>query len=136
VALAEPLAAGNPLASSGVLMAQTWWHGFGMLALAIVGLALVNRWFILHLFTLLYLITGSDGASRFGLFLFLYPGVFLHELSHWVTAWLLVSAWLTVSAWLAVSPALMVTERPSVCVTAIPSDLEVPLVCAKLSVCA
>ncbi len=89
MALAEPLAVGSPLAKPGVLMAQTWWHGFGMLALAIVGLALVNRWFILHLFTLLYLITGSEGASRFGLFLFLYPGVFLHELSHWATAWLL-----------------------------------------------
>ena len=46
-----------------------------------------------------------------------------------------VTAWLTVSAWPTVSASLIVTERPSVCDTASPSDLEVPRVWAKLSVC-
>ncbi len=70
-------------------MGQNWWFVFGALALVVAGLTLVNRWVILHLYTFFYLVTGSEKASRFGLFLFLYPGVFLHELSHWVVAWLL-----------------------------------------------
>ncbi len=67
----------------------TWWQGLAALALAVVGLVLVNRWIFLHLYTFFYLITGSSKASQFGIFLFLYPGVFLHELSHWAVGWLL-----------------------------------------------
>src|SRR5512136_2328070 len=56
---------------------------------ALVPLVLLERWIHQHLHGVALLATGNDDAALLVYALFLFPGVALHELSHWVAAHLL-----------------------------------------------
>ncbi len=59
------------------------------LGLAFTFLLFLNRWISQHLQGLGLLITNSQKASLFLYFLILFPGILIHELSHWLMAKLL-----------------------------------------------
>jgi len=60
----------------------------GLVALVFV-LARLSAWISIHLQGLAFLLTRSQNLARFFIFLVLAPGVFIHELSHWLMAKLL-----------------------------------------------
>ncbi len=59
------------------------------LGLAFIFLLLLNRWISQHLQGIGLLITGNQKASLFLYFIILFPGILIHELSHWFMAKLL-----------------------------------------------
>jgi len=56
------------------------------LILVIFALALLNRWLMVHLQIGGFLLFGDRNAATLFFFIVLFPGIFLHELSHWLTA--------------------------------------------------
>ncbi len=73
----------------GIAASGNWWVPFMALAASIVAIWWVGRTLFEHLFTLVFLATNSKNTSAIAVFVFLYPGVFLHEFSHWLAAYLL-----------------------------------------------
>ncbi len=59
------------------------------LGLAFVFLLFLNRWISQHLQGIGLLLTGNQKASLFLYFIILFPGIIVHELSHWLMAKLL-----------------------------------------------
>jgi len=59
------------------------------LIVLVVALARLSGWISLHLQGMAFLVTRSQDIATFFLFLVLAPGVFVHELSHWLVAHLL-----------------------------------------------
>ncbi len=59
------------------------------LGLAFIFLLFLNRWISQHLQGIGLLLTGSQKASLFLYFILLFPGILVHELSHWLMAKLL-----------------------------------------------
>ena len=62
---------------------------FLWVAIALLILVLMQRWIHTHLHGLSLLLTGKPDRALYLYALILFPGVLLHELSHWVTARLL-----------------------------------------------
>ncbi len=80
-------------------MVDTLFPWFLLLIVAAALLALLNRWLMRHLqISGLLLLRDRQAASLF-FFLFLLPGILLHELSHWLTARLLGVKTLSFSLW-------------------------------------
>lgn len=65
------------------------WRALGWVALTLPLLIAVQRWLHRHLRGLGLLLTGDQTLATWLYALILLPGVFLHELSHWLTATLL-----------------------------------------------
>jgi hypothetical protein len=62
---------------------------FLWVATALLILVLLQRWIHTHLHGLILLLTGNPNLALYLYAFILFPGVLLHELSHWVTARLL-----------------------------------------------
>lgn len=62
---------------------------FLWVAIALIVLVLLQRWIHTHLHGLSLLLTGKPDRAVYLYAIILFPGVLLHELSHWVTARLL-----------------------------------------------
>lgn len=62
---------------------------FIWVAIALIALVLAQRWIHTHLHGLSLLLTGSPDRAVILYAILLFPGVLLHELSHWLTATLL-----------------------------------------------
>ncbi len=62
---------------------------FLWVAIALITLVLLQRWIHTHLHGLSLLVSGKPDRAVYIYALILFPGVLLHELSHWVTARLL-----------------------------------------------
>lgn len=62
---------------------------FLWVAIALIVLILLQRWIHTHLHGLSLLLTGKPNRAVYLYALILFPGVLLHEVSHWVTARLL-----------------------------------------------
>lgn len=62
-----------------------WTPLLGLVAAFII-LLFVNRWINQHLQGVGLLLTGSEETSAYFYFVVLFPGILLHELSHWVMA--------------------------------------------------
>lgn len=60
----------------------------GVIVLVLV-LARLSEWISMHLQGIAYLLTRSHQVATFFMFLVLAPGIFVHELSHWIVARLL-----------------------------------------------
>ncbi|RLC80382.1 MAG: hypothetical protein DRI61_05905 [Chloroflexi bacterium] len=65
------------------------WAPLLSLLACFVLLLLINRWISQHLQGVGLLLTGSEEASFYFYFIVLFPGILLHELSHWLMAKLL-----------------------------------------------
>ena len=62
---------------------------FLWVTIALIILVLLQRWIHTHLHGLSLLLTGKSDRAVYLYAIILFPGVFLHELSHWLTARLL-----------------------------------------------
>lgn len=65
------------------------WMAFFWLLLTLLPLLALERWLRRHLYRLGLLLSGSTDIAEFIYFLLLLPGIFIHELSHWLVAWTL-----------------------------------------------
>ncbi len=59
------------------------------LTLLLIALARLSAWITVHLQGIAFLVTRSQRTAIYFMFLVLAPGIFLHELSHWLVARLL-----------------------------------------------
>jgi hypothetical protein len=82
-----------------VLDAMPDWFPLLVVVAALVPLVLLERWIHQHLHGLALLATGNDDAALLVYAVFLFPGVALHELSHWVAARLLGVRTGTMTLW-------------------------------------
>ncbi len=73
----------------GLIHTGAWWAPFLMLAASITAIWWASKKLFEHLFTVLFLMTNSRDFSAAAVFVFLYPGIFLHEFSHWIVAYIL-----------------------------------------------
>lgn len=69
------------------------------LVLTLLPLLAFERWLRQHLFGLGLILSGSPQVAEFVYFLVLLPGIAIHELSHWLTAWLLGVRTGRISVW-------------------------------------
>lgn len=69
-------------------MSQAFWP-YIWVVIALPLLVIIQRWVHRHLCGVMLLLTGSEDWSILGYSMVMLPGVFLHELSHWLTANLL-----------------------------------------------
>ena len=65
------------------------WAPLLWFVILLLGLVAVKRWLSTHLYGLGLLLGGSHDAAILVYFLLLFPGVLMHELSHWIAAKLL-----------------------------------------------
>ncbi len=65
-----------------------WLAVFWLTGIMLLG-AVIKRWVMLYLHAVGFLLLGSDYRAIWLRFIVLAPGIFLHELSHWLTAKLL-----------------------------------------------
>ncbi len=65
------------------------WMPFFWLLLTLLPLLALERWLRQHLYGLGLLLSGSPEIAGFVYFLLLLPGIVVHELSHWLIAWVL-----------------------------------------------
>lgn len=75
------------------------WLSLFWLLLTLLPLLAFERWLRQHLFGLGLILSGSLQVAEFIYFLVLLPGVVIHELSHWLAAWLLGVPTGHVSVW-------------------------------------
>ncbi len=71
------------------MMAVEVFHRLIGVVILVLVLARLSNWISLHLQGIAYLVTRSHQVATFFMFLVLAPGIFVHELSHWVMARLL-----------------------------------------------
>ncbi len=65
------------------------WMPLAWLVSSLIALVILERWINRHLQGFILLLTGNPEVVMYGNFLFLLPGIVLHEVSHWTSAQLL-----------------------------------------------